>query len=322
MPGQFERKDAVVIVNPAAHNAAKRQALYGANAWLRENGWKVEWIETSGAGDATVVATTAAEHGVPLVFVCGGDGTLNEAVNGLAGSETAVSVIPSGTVNLWARELGLLKKPAEAVRLAIEGDRRRIDLGKAGSRYFLSQVSFGVDAAVIHRVSHRIKGRAGAAAYALSAAKQVLTYRGSRVRLSLDGEERTAHTLTVVAGNTRIYAGLTKITPDAIVDDGHLDVCVYEGRGRWDIVRLAALTLLRRHRGSKRVDYKRVRHLKITSEEPLPVQLDGEPLAESPTDVSIAAGALWVMTPTGLRSPLFSLPSEMTRRLGQRLQRR
>src|SRR5439155_1149464 len=135
MPWPFERREVVVIVNPAAHNAAKRKALAAANEWLRDHGWKAEWAETSEAGEAKAVAAMAAEHRVPLVFVCGGDGTLNEAVNGLAGSETAVSVIPSGTVNLWAREMGLLKKPAEAVRLAVQGVRRRIDLGRAGSRY-------------------------------------------------------------------------------------------------------------------------------------------------------------------------------------------
>ena len=308
IPWPFERREVVVIVNPAAHNAAKRKALAAANEWLRDHGWKAEWAETSEAGEAKAVAAMAAEHRVPLVFVCGGDGTLNEAVNGLAGSETAVSVIPSGTVNLWAREMGLLKKPAEAVRLAVQGVRRRIDLGRAGSRYFLSQVSFGVDAAVVQRVSHGMKGRLGAAAYALSAARQAMAYRGSRVTLSLDGETRSARALMVVAGNTRIYAGLTKITPDAIVDDGQLDVCVYEGRGRWDTVRLATLTLLRRHQGSSRVQLKRVRHLKIASEKPFPAQLDGEALADSPAEVSVAAGALWVMTPRRLRSPLFSLP--------------
>jgi diacylglycerol kinase (ATP) len=310
MLGTFERKHALVIVNPAAHNAVNRKALRGANLWLREHGWQVEWTETSAGDDATAIAAKAADEGLPLVFVCGGDGTLNGAVNGLAGSDTALSVIPTGTVNLWAREIGLLKKPVEAVRLAVEGERRRIDLGRAGSRYFLLQVSFGVDAAVIHRVSHRLKGRLGAAAYALSAAKQAMTYRSSPVTLSLDGKARSARSLAIVAGNTRIYAGLTKVTPDAIVDDGRLDVCIYEGSGSLDIVGLAVLTLFRRHRASKRVSYKRARHLRIASGRPLLVQLDGEPLAEFPTEVTVEPGAVWVVTPRGLTSPLFSHPPE------------
>jgi diacylglycerol kinase (ATP) len=311
MSGPFERREALVIVNPAAHNAVKRKALSGANTWLRDQGWKVKWTETSGGDDATAIAARAAEEAVPLVFVCGGDGTLNEAVNGLAGSDTTVSVIPTGTVNLWAREIGLLTKPLEAVRLAVDGVQRRVDLGRAGSRYFLSMAGFGIDAAVTYSVAQGIKSRVGAAAYILSAAKRGMTYRSSRVRMSLDGETRTSEMLLLVAGNTRIYAGLTKVTPHAVVDDGWLDVCVYEGRGRWDIVRLAALTLLRRHGLSKSVRHKRARRLMIASEKPLPVQLDGEVLADSPTDVSVAAGALYVLTPLGLKSALFSRPPEL-----------
>src|SRR2546428_10754558 len=103
MTGPFERKEAVVIVNPAAHNAAKRKALSAAAGWLREHGWKAEWAETSGAGDATTAAAKAAERRVPIVFVCGGDGTLHETGNGLAGAETAGSGVTSGAGKLWAR---------------------------------------------------------------------------------------------------------------------------------------------------------------------------------------------------------------------------
>ena len=304
----FARREAVVIVNPAAHNAPKRKRLTEAGAWLSAQGWTVEWLETSGPGEATSLAAAAAERRAPLLFVCGGDGTLNEAVNGLAGSETAVSVIPAGTVNLWAREIGLLKKPADAVRLTVEGFRRRADLGRAGSRYFLSMAGYGIDAAVAHRVSHGVKGRLGAAAYALSAVRQAISYRGLPVTLSLDGEERAANVLMLVAGNTRNYAGLTRITPDALVDDGRLDVCVYQGRGRWDILWLALLTLFRQHQRSKKVFQRRVRRLSITSAAPLLVQVDGEPIAESPSEVTVAPDALWVATPRDLTSPLFSRP--------------
>src|SRR2546428_1607676 len=99
MARPFERREVVVIVNPAAHNAAKRKALAAANEWLRDHGWKAEWAETSEAGDAKVVAAMAAEHRVPLVFVCGGDGTLNEAVDGVAGAGTDVSGHPRGDIN-------------------------------------------------------------------------------------------------------------------------------------------------------------------------------------------------------------------------------
>jgi len=300
------RKEAVVIVNPRAHNAPKRARIVEADEWLRANGWTAEWVETAGPGDATRLAAEGAQRAIPLVFVCGGDGTLNEAVNGLAGSETALAVIPAGTVNLWAREAGLLKKPVEAVRLAVEGERRRVDLGRAGSRYFLLMAGYGLDAAVAHRVSHGVKGRLGAAAYALSALRQAWSYRGSPITVSMDGERRALNALMLVAGNTRNYAGLTQITRGALVDDGRLDLCLYEGRGRWDILWLALLTLLGQHGRSKKVTRRRINRLELTWETPLLAQLDGEAIPESPAEVTVAPGALWVMTPRGLRSPLFS----------------
>ena len=306
----FPRKEAVVIVNPAAHHAPRRKRVVEAQEWLRERGWKCEWLETTRAAESIRMAQAAARREVPLLFVWGGDGTLNEAANGLAKSETALSVIPSGTTNLWAREVGLLKRPLEAIGLTLEGVRRRVDLGLAGSRYFLLMAGFGIDAAVVQRVSRGVKGRLGAAAYALAAVRQVMSYRGSRLTLSMDGEERVADVLMVVAGNTRNYAGLTKITPEAVIDDGRLDVCVYQGRGRWDIVWLAILTLLRQHGRSKNVLRRRVKLLKITNGMPLPAQLDGEAIGDSPPEVTVVRDALWVVTPRSLTSPLFSQPPE------------
>jgi YegS/Rv2252/BmrU family lipid kinase len=305
-----DRKEAVVIVNPSAHNAPKRKRLDEADEWLREQGWHVEWRETAGPGHATDIAAAAAARRVPLLFACGGDGTLSEAANGLAGSGTALAVIPGGTVNLWAREVGMLKKPLGAVRLAIEGERRLIDLGKAGNRYFMLMAGFGIDASVTHNVSHRIKGGVGALAYAIAAVREALTYGGTRVTMRLDGEERTAEVMMLLAANTRNYAGLAKITPDAVVDDGLLDVCVYEGSGRLDIMPHAVRTLLRLHRGSKKVLYRRVKTLEMSWEHPVPVQLDGDAVQLCPSLVTMAPAALWVAVPRDLASPLFSHRSD------------
>lgn len=305
-PLPVEGREALIIVNPVAHNLPGKRRRREADAWLREHGWRTEWVETERPGHATELAARAAERGTPLVIVCSGDGTLNEAANGLAGSATALGTIPAGVTNLWAREVGLLKKPAEAVQLMVEGERRRIDLGKAGSRYFMMLASFGIDAQVVRKVSPRVKGRLGAAAYAISAAREALTYRSSRVILRLDGEERTAQALMVLAGNTRIYAGVTKITPDARADDGLLDVCVYEGSGRLDILLHAARTILRIHRKSRKVLYRRVRRLELAWETPMPLQVDGDAVGESPAEVEVVPGALWVAVPAGVKAAIFS----------------
>ena len=306
-PPWIQRKEAVIIVNPTARKLPSPGRIREVRDWLDERGWAIEWLETAAPGDATSLAANAARRGVPLLFVCGGDGTLNEAVNGLAGSETALAVIPTGTVNLWAREVGLLKKPAEAVRLAVDGARRRIDLGQAGERYFLLMAGFGLDAAVTHGVSHRIKGRFGAAAYALSAAREALRYRSSRVTLSLDGRERTLELLMLIVGNTRKYAGLTEITPAAIVDDGWLDVCAYSGRGRLGHP-LARPSYADAAATAVEEGLAAARSATAASPQPrrCPSRSTAMPLPTRPWRSAIAPGALWVAVPAGLKSPLFS----------------
>lgn len=301
-----ERRSALIIVNPRAHNLPDRARLKEADDWLREHGWQTRWVESGGPEQSAAEAARAAEERTPLVIVCGGDGALNAAINGLAGSETAVSVIPAGTVNLWAREVGLMKKPRDAVRMAAEGESRRIDLGRAGSRHFLLMAGYGIDAAVTRNVSPRVKGNLGAAAYAIAAAREALRYRGSPVQVSLDGSSRTVDALMILAANTRKYAGLTQIASEALVDDALLDVCIYAGRGKPDIILHAVRTLLRLHRRSRQVTYCKVKRLELAWEEPLPLQLDGDAVPDSPTLVTVQPAALWVRVPRGIRSPLFS----------------
>lgn len=306
MPAPEERRETTVIVNPAAHNLPGRKRLAEADRFLRERGWRAEWLETARPGDARGMAARAAEAGQPIVFVCGGDGTLNEAANGLAGSGTALATIPAGTVNIWAREVGIPRRPLEAVRRCLEGERRRIDLGRCGDRYFLLMAGYGLDGAIARRVSHAVKGRLGATAYAIAAVREALRFRGRPVTLRLDDEEWRLDLLMLVAGNTRNYAGLVNVTPEAKADDGLLDVCAFQGKGTVDIILHVLRTALRRHRRSGKVFYRKVRRLELAWEEPLPVQLDGDACPQSPQEVTVAPAALWVMVPRGLSSPLFS----------------
>ena len=303
--GSEGRRETLIIVNPAAHNVPSRKRLDEADRWLRSKGWQVEWRRTEGPRQATELAAAAAARGLPLLFVCGGDGTLNEAANGLVGSETALAPIRAGTVNIWAKEMGFPRKPAQAVKAAVEGDRRRIDLGLAGDRYFLLMAGYGLDGAIARRVHLGLKSRLGAATYAIAAVREALRYRSSPVTLRFDGEERDAEVLMLVAGNTRNYAGLAEITREAQADDGLLDVCVCEGRGTADIILHVLRTLLRRHLRSKKVTYRKVKRLEFARGEPLPVQLDGDAFEQSPAVVEVAAGALWVAVPKGFSSPLF-----------------
>jgi diacylglycerol kinase (ATP) len=299
------RRETLVIVNPVAHNLPSRKRLDEADRWLRAQGWQVDWQETGAPGRATELAAGAAGQGLPLVFVCGGDGTLNEAANGLVGSVTALATIPAGTVNIWAKEMRIPRRPMAAVKAAIEGERRRVDLGRAGERYFLLMAGYGLDGAIARRVHLGLKTRLGATTYAIAAVREAFRHRSSPVTLRFDGEEHAAQVLMLVAGNTRNYAGLVDITREAQVDDGLLDVCVFQGKGTLDIILHTMRTLFRRHLRSRKVLYRKARRLELAWEEPLPVQLDGDAYEMSPTQVEVVPGALWVAVPRGIRSPLF-----------------
>ena len=307
-PIGFERKEAVLIINPAAHNVPALKLRREAEEWLREAGWRFHWEQTTETGHATRIAARAAAEGVPLVLAVGGDGTVNEVANGLAGTETALGTLPAGTSNIWAREAGINGKPVEAARLIATGERRLIDLGKAGDRYFILFASIGVDAQVTRNVSLNMKRRVGAAAYGVAAIREALRWRSRPVTVRLDGVEQRLDVLMAFAGNTRLYAGLTKITPNAIVDDGLLDVCIYQGSGKLDIALHVARTLRQSHNKAKKVLTQRVRRLEFDWDEPLPLQLDGDPVGDCPREIEVAPRALWVVVPAGLRTGLFAGP--------------
>jgi diacylglycerol kinase (ATP) len=296
-PEVLKRREALIIVNPAAHNAPSRKRLLEANAYLKERGWSLEWVWTQKEGDAIEIAGRAAEHKLPLVLVCAGDGTLNEAVNGLAGSQTAVSVIPAGTSDLWAREAGIPRRPLEAVKLIERSRPMAVDLGRAGDRYFLLMAGFGVDAAVTQNASPMLKSRLGATSYVVSALRELFRFKGRSGRVRLDGEAVDVSALLVLAGNTQRYAGVTKITPQARIDDGLLDICVYTGRGAGDMLGHALRTLARRHLKSDKTLFRRVSHLELDFDVPLPVQVDGDNLLPPPTDVTAVPRSLYAMVP-------------------------
>jgi diacylglycerol kinase (ATP) len=142
----------VLLVNPVA--GMRRLPLEPIQAALRARGAAVEVALTTRPGDATTIARQAAAAGADVLLACGGDGTVNEAVNGLAGSQTALAVLPGGTVNVWAREVGIPLDPVRALQLLWEGQRRWIDLGRAGERYFLLMAGIGFDADVAAQVTH------------------------------------------------------------------------------------------------------------------------------------------------------------------------
>jgi YegS/Rv2252/BmrU family lipid kinase len=298
----------LVIRNPAARHQLPVARLDAVLDIARAAGWIVEVVQTERAGAGTELARDAVSRGIDVIAVNGGDGTLNEVLNGVAGSNVAIGVIPGGTANVWARETRISLDPLQAMRDIVEGDRRRIDLGRAGGRYFLLMAGAGLDARVMPRVTPRMKKRLGAAAYVVAGFRTVFGSKAVRARIRIDGGSPQDTTLYwMIAGNTRSYGGLVDILSWAEADDGLLDVGVMHGGGPLQVVFAGARLFTRRHRGSPNIDFMRVRSFEIETPG-IPVQLDGDAAGETPMTFECVPAAATMIVPRGLTTPLFRLP--------------
>jgi YegS/Rv2252/BmrU family lipid kinase len=239
-----------------------------------------------------------------VVFACGGDGTINEAVNGLAGTSTALAVLRGGMGNVFAKEIGVPRAPEAALRVLIDGERRRFDLGVAGSRLFLLMAGIGIDAAIVRDVPARLKQALGSTSYALYGLKEVMHYSTREAQLRLDGEAWQGPAYWALLGNTRSYGGVLNITPEALANDGLLDAFVFAGRGYgWIAATALRLALGQQQRGSG-VQFRRLREFSVDTPG-LPVQVDGEYIGETPMLFGVRAAALDVLSPPGKTARLF-----------------
>lgn len=296
-------KRARLIANPAARTLPSRDRLATAPAWLRLHGWEADSFVSNDSAHTTELAREAAELGYDVVIAAGGDGTVNEVVNGIANSHTALAVIPGGTGNVWTREMGTPWHPGSVAATLERGRRVRVDLGLAGERYFLLMASVGIDSQVVAIVESGSKARLGRGAYISRGLKEVLRYRGVQAEITADGDTWQMPLFLALVGNTRSYGGMISISHEASATDGMLDLVAYQagGLGRFalDLVR----TAIHRHLGWGGARYKRVREAFIRTDPPLPVQVDGEVIGETPMRFSIVPRALDVIIPASSRPP-------------------
>ncbi len=287
---------ALIIFNPIAGQAAGfEQDIHAASQVWRAHGWVVEIQPTAGPGDGTRLARAAALAGYDVVVAAGGDGTVNEVVNGLVGTQTALGALPIGTVNVWVRELGLPLHDAQP---------RAIDLGRAGDRHFLLMAGIGFDAAVTAEVRAHEKRRLGVFAYIFRALDLARRFRGIRMRIVVDGKALRTRALMVVLGNSQLYGGFLKITGRASLDDGLLDVCIIKGNTLRGVPLRILSILLRRSTLDPKIEYHRARSVRIETRLPLPVQVDGDHIGYTPMVFESVPGALRALLPTTLPTDL------------------
>lgn len=289
----------VVILNPIAGRPRLAGVEERISRALREHGIRCEILYTSEAGDGSLLARQSAEQGTELVIAAGGDGTVNEVINGLVGTGAALGILPLGTVNVLARDLGIPLNSRKAVRTIAEGAIEKIDLGRANGRYFTLMAGCGFDAEVIANVLRPVKDMIGVSAYVLKGLEMLAKYRAAHVTLEMPDETYSAKAFLVIAANVSTYAYNLKITPHASPDDGLLDICVFERpiTDRVGFVRQVAEVFINRHLYHKAVRCFRAPRVSVKSEPDIMVQLDGDAFGATPVEISIAPRILPVVVP-------------------------
>jgi diacylglycerol kinase (ATP) len=273
-----------VILNPVAGSVKNADAIRERLQTLEPE----RLLTCEKAGDAERFARDAAKTGAELIISAGGDGTLNEIVNGIAdaGCRTALGVVPLGTGNDFARTLGISSNIDAALEHILKGRTRAIDLVKVASdqvRYFANVSSGGFSGVVDEKLTPEMKQTWGPLAYLRSAAAAFSELRGYTTSVSLDDEPPLEMDLyNVVIANGRYVAGGIPIAPEADVSDGLLDVVLIPERGSADLAIVAAQIVLGKHLGSDAIIFRRAKKIAINSRPGMWFNVDGELIGNEP----------------------------------------
>jgi YegS/Rv2252/BmrU family lipid kinase len=270
----------VIIINPISGGASPREARARAQlalAVVDTHGDPVEVLMTEAVGHARELAKSAVRRGARLVLAWGGDGTINEVVSALAFDDVPLGIVPAGSGNGLARELGVHPRPERAIADALQAVPRAMDLGEIDGRLFANVAGIGFDAHIASRFATAT--RRGFVGYAGITMRALRSYAPQHYRISVEGVETTHRAILVTIANSAQFGNNARIAPGARVDDGELDLVVVEERSRiatiCQVPRLFNGTA-NRIRGCT---IRRIRAVTIESEQPMPYHVDGEPIA-------------------------------------------
>jgi lipid kinase YegS len=296
---------ALVIHGTRAADPGLRAAVDAA----RRRGVRVRQRVTYEQGDAATFAREEADAGADAVVAAGGDGTLNEVLNGLTGRDVPLGLIPLGTANDFARQAGIPEDAAHALDLILTRPPVRLDTAELNGRRFLNVSSGGIAAAATTDTSDAAKATLGPLAYALTAMKKLAQLESHALRLSGPGLEHEGEALVFFVGNARTSGGGMPVTPLASPADGLLDVCLVERLPHTDLARLALKVRRGEHVGEEGVRYWRVPRLTIRGAGPLTVNVDGEPLTADVLHYAARPGDLRIFLPPEVHGDL-ATPSD------------
>jgi YegS/Rv2252/BmrU family lipid kinase len=299
--------EALIILNPTA----------GSPEHVRSWQERIESLAggcpvrvTSHPGEAQTFAQRAVEDGFTRIIAAGGDGTVNHVANGLTGSNATLGVLPMGSVNVFAMELGLPLYSLQRCWDVIEdGNVRLVDLPSANGKYFVQLAGVGLDAQVVKETSLALKRSFGPLSYLISAA-QIAARQPPKLFIESENAPVDEGSFVLV-GNGRLYGGPFPFFKHAIIDDGLFDVVVFKRLGYLEIIKYLQDVVFSSDINAPEIEYFQTRQLRLTSEQDVPLELDGELAGNCPVDFQIRERALRVLAPRPTPQRLDNFRSHM-----------
>ncbi len=292
------RRRIKLIANPVAGGEAMAK-IHLAQSCLAGRGDHVELYLTGARGDASRAAASAKNEQVDLIVVAGGDGTLNEVINGLAPSPIPLAFVPLGTTNVFALEAGIPFDVAGACRVALEGTATPVCLGAAGETRFLLMAGLGFDAEVVHKVDLKLKRAIGKGAYLLSALKVLADHPPAPLEVKRE-DGKVLQGYGVIIGNGRFYGGRFSLTPNASLTEKTLDVCLLSRPGRWHLLHCLVRMVLHQSLAPAGAMLFKASEVSVSGENVF-VQIDGDAHGRLPMTFRACPDELVMVLPSGMR---------------------
>lgn len=266
------------IINPVAGKGRTLKVVPEIESYCSSHGLKYDIYITKYPGHATEIAKEQSALHTLRIYSVGGDGTLNEVLNGMAGSGSSLAVIPCGSGNDFIRSIVGKKIPDDILKLTIEGVEHPIDYSRVNNQYFINIASLGFDAKVAHQTCHfkKLPLISGEMAYVFGILSTILICENNYMEVIIDGEKKSGRMLLIAVGIGRYYGGGMYALPDAMIDDGLYDICLVEAMSRFEILRLFPKYMKGLHRTIKGVNMYRAKKIEIIPDKPIPLNRDGE----------------------------------------------
>ncbi len=285
----------VLIANPVAKRSSPAK-IKRAVELLRSTGRKVDIYLTENRGDAEKFAKTASGSGPRLIIAAGGDGTFNEVINGIAKTDSVMAILPMGTTNVLAKELGIPEKVGAAVEVALSGQAHEVSLGSITftlhqttfTRYFCLMAGIGFDGEAVYSASLSLKKYSGKGAYILSGLKTLMRYCPEEMTFVVDG--RTCRGYSAIIGKASKYGGHFRITPDATLENPDLYAFIMHGRRPADLLRYTLGILRGKHLGFKDVTYLKAHSVRVEGN--ARIQIYGDYIGTTPASITVVPDAL------------------------------